>query len=92
MSRTKSPGIERQTPKSHAYVYRVSDQKDAVVMCNSQIIYTFLVARKASVVLVLLHKFDEGFLVYKARVLSVAEHTDVSQAQLNEALVDQVNR
>lgn len=44
----------------------------------------------ASVVFVVLHKLDEGLLVYKPCILSVAEHTNISQAQLDKALVDEV--
>ena len=41
--------------------------------------------------LVLLHELDKGFLVYKSSVLPVLRHAEIPQAQLGEALVDQVD-
>lgn len=41
--------------------------------------------------LVLFHELDKRFLVYKSSILSVLRDAQIPQAQLGEALVDQVD-
>lgn len=41
--------------------------------------------------LVLLHKFHKGFLMYQARIVAILQHAEIPQAQFGKALVDEVD-